>query len=913
MLDVVGRGPEIARIERWFREDGPATLLLEGPPGLGKTTVWSAAVDGLRASGVHVLSSVPTEAESRLSYSGLADLLAADLDEIRARLPAPQARALAVALRMEDPAGRPADETAATRGALEAFRAIATLRGRLLLAIDDLRWLDGPSLATVVYVARRLEPHDRVRILATHRTGAPEPAGLDRATAIERMTLGPISVGGIHRIVRQHAGVTLPRPRLLEIHAVTLGNPLHAIELARAVGAGPVPDEGSLGSLFRVRIEALPDRSRAALVLIGAAADRSTGRLEAAWAERSDDEFADAIRPVVVADLVTVAAGQVRPAHPLVTHVAYEEADPRLRRAVHRALAATATDDEERALHLGRGLDGPDAGAADLIEAAARDARVRGVRSLSAALFESAARITPADRLEEAGRRWLDAASAWFDAGDTHRVEGILEPVIETWPAGTQRAEARWRLGIALDEAGRWPEANDLWRAAIGDTDDGALVAQVECSLAITAMYTDSVPVAVDWAASAAADAERSGDPAALARALAVHAFILAMAGRPSGAALMDRAIGIEATIDEHLGEWSPAALAAEVARHTGDIPGALRYYAAVLERATTRGDANVEQWAAFGLASAAILAGEIARASELADLVLDIAEQTDVMRIPARSLRAHVDACLGLIPEARSMLAAAMAMARAGDEATHLFGAYVVLGTIETCAGDAAAAAQAYLEARSLAVRLGLAHATVLRMHLLEVEIAAMAGRLPQAADALAAFDGLVDAAPPRWAAPLRRRAWGTLLAARGEVAAAIPELEAAVADEAALPPDVGRALLALAAAQRRDRRYRDARETAERAGAIFAALGMPPFVTMAERELARIPGRRAPGESDLTAGEARIAGLVAEGRSNKEVAAELVLSVKTVEVTLTRVYEKLGVRSRAELAAQFRAGPAA
>ncbi len=274
MLDVVGRGPEIARIERWFREDGPATLLLEGPPGLGKTTVWSAAVDGLRASGAYVLSSVPTEAESRLSYSGLADLLAADLDEVRARLPAPQARALAVALRMEDPAGRPADETAVTRGALEAFRAIATLRGRLLLAIDDLRWLDGPSLATVVYVARRLEPHDRVRILATHRTGAPEPAGLDRAAAIERMTLGSDQRrrDPSHRAVSTPAS-RCPRPRLLEIHAVTLGNPLHAIELARA-------DRRRAGPRRRVAGEPVqgPDRRPPRPVASGAGAHRCIRR-----------------------------------------------------------------------------------------------------------------------------------------------------------------------------------------------------------------------------------------------------------------------------------------------------------------------------------------------------------------------------------------------------------------------------------------------------------------------------------------------------------------------------------------------------------------------------------------------------------------------------------------------------------
>jgi ATP/maltotriose-dependent transcriptional regulator MalT len=380
------------------------------------------------------------------------------------------------------------------------------------------------------------------------------------------------------------------------------------------------------------------------------------------------------------------------------------------------------------------------------------------------------------------------------------------------------------------------------------------------------------------------------------------------MAGRPGGGAIMDRALEIEATVDEHLGEWSPTALAAECARHTGDVPAALRYYETVLDRATSRGDANVEQWAAFGLASAAILVGQIERASELADLVLDIAEQTDVMRIPARSLRAHVDAYRGEIERARTVLSEALAMARAGDEAAHLFGAFVVLGTIETCAGDAPAAAGAYREARILATRLGMAHATALRAALLEVEIACAAGALSQADEALAAFDGLVDGTPPRWAVPIRRRAIAARLAARGDSAAAIPELEAAIADDVALPPDVGRARLALAGALRRERQYRQARDVAELVRAQFAELGMPPFVAAAERELARIPGRRAGTESELTAAETRIAELVAGGRTNKDVAAELVLSVKTVEVTLTRVYEKLGVRSRTELAVHFR-----
>ncbi|HEY3334102.1 MAG TPA: AAA family ATPase [Candidatus Limnocylindrales bacterium] len=912
MTELVGRGAELARVSAWLRGDGPPLLLLEGPPGLGKTTLWQAIVAEEAGRGTRILSSAPVEAESGLSYSGLADLLASDLADVRAMLPPPQARALAVALRLEDPSESAADETAVARGALEALRTLSARGGRILIAIDDLRWLDAPSLAVVAYVARRLQPADGVRILATHRLGAPEPAGLERA-AIERLTLGPLSVGGIHRVLRLHTGASLPRPRLLEIHSLSLGNPLHAIELMRSIETHGSADRGTLASLFGGRIDALEDGARGALVLLAASADRSIDRLAAAWdaspLATAGEAWPHAVRSLEGAGLASVVGGVLRPVHPLATHIAYEVAAPSARRAVHRALAGTAVVDEERALHLGRSTDGPDGDVADVMEATAHAVRVRGVRAVSAALFERAAVITPPEQAEAQGRRWLAAAAAWFDAGDTHRVERILQPLVDAWPPGAQRAEARWHLGIALDEAGRWQEAVGLWRGALDDTDDPTLRASVQCSLAITGMYTESVAVAQGWAAAAVESAERSADPAALARSLAVHAFILALAGQPGGQALMDRALVLEGTIDEHLGEWSPAALAAECARHAGDIPASIGHYATVLDRATTRGDANVEQWAAFGLASAVILAGDVERASALADLVLDIADQTDVMRIPARSLRARVDAHRGELVAARAILAESMAMARAGDETTHLFGGYIVLATIETCAGDAPAAARAYLEARTLADRLGMAHATVLRAHLLEVEAAAAAGQLAQADDAYAAFERLVNGSPPRWTEPLIHRANGARAAARGDTTSAVTELEAAVDDGLALPPDVGRALLALAAALRRERRYRQARDAGERARAVFAELGMPPFVAAADRELARIPGRRGGGD-ELTPAEARIASLVAAGRSNRDVAAELVLSVKTVEVTLTRVYEKLGVRSRSELGARVRAG---
>jgi DNA-binding CsgD family transcriptional regulator len=605
---------------------------------------------------------------------------------------------------------------------------------------------------------------------------------------------------------------------------------------------------------------------------------------------------------------VTIAGERIQPAHPLVAHVAYEAVDPATRRAIHRRLAETATTDEERALHLGRSVAGTDAGAAAVIEAAGREARARGVRALTATLFESAARITPPDDIDDWARRHVAAASAWYDAGDTHRVESLLEPLIAALPPGRWRAEARWRLGTALDEAGRWQEALALWTAALDDTDDLATRSQVRCSLAITAMYVQTHAVAMDSAAAAVADAEGGADPRALAQALAVDAFVRAMGGIADDGSEMARALALEAELDEHLGEWSPSALAAERARHTGDVLAARVHYQSVLDRATTRGDANIEQWASFGLASAEVVAGGFAHAAALSEFVLDVAEQTDVMRIPARWLRGQVDAWLGRFDEARRLADEAMAMATAADETFHQFAVAVVRATIALGAGDAETASDAFAAARQLATELGLAHATVLRTFLQEVEAASAAGRIDQARDALAAFETAVGGDVPPWSPPMIARARGALLAARGDLGGAAAELEAAIADPVSLDPDRGRAQLALAAVLRRARELRRSREAGEAALETFERIGSPPWADLARRELARLPGRRPGSTGELTNAESAIARLVASGRSNREVAAELVLSVKTVEVTLTRVYEKLGLRSRTELAAHLR-----
>jgi DNA-binding CsgD family transcriptional regulator len=713
-----------------------------------------------------------------------------------------------------------------------------------------------------------------------------------------------MSVGGIHRIIRLQTGASLPRPQLLDIHAAAAGNPLHALELAHTILTGGRLEVGSLAGLFAARIAALPQPARAGLVLLAASADRSLARLDRA----AGGDFAVTIAPAVDDGLIVVGGGRVWPSHPLVTHVAYDDASVAARRQAHQALADTSVDDEERALHLGRSRSEPDAEAAAWIEVAARGALARGVRAVAASLYESAATLTPPDATDTRARRLLAAATAWYDAGDTGRVESILEPLIAQLPPSAVRSEARWRLGRALDEAGRWRDATALWNDALAESPDRALRSRILCSLAITVLYTESLERADTLATAAVDDAEQAADEPALAQALAVQAFICALRGDVRFRPLIDRALAIEASERLPLGEWSPSVQAAECARHTGDTVGALRHYRAVLERASTAGDVNIEQWAAYGLAWMEVLAGDLRLASELADLVLDIAQQTGVMTIPARTIRAHVDSWLGDTTAARNLIRESIGLAEAAGEAAHRFAGLVVLGVLEGFSGDPSAGARSLAEARGLAVELGFANAATLRTFLAEAELAAAAGELDQADAALAAFDGAVPATMGPWVGSVRRRSVAAILAARGDVPAAAVELEHAVRDPDALEPDRGRALLAQGAVLRRLREVRKSRAATEQALEVFERIGAVPWIDAARAELARLPGRRRHDAGELTNAEAAIAALVSAGRTNREVAAELSLSIKTIETTLTRVYDKLGVRSRAELAARTR-----
>ena len=279
---VLGRERELAEIDRFVAAapSGPRALVLEGSAGIGKTTLWEAGIGTADAAGIRVLDSRAAESEATLSYSGLGDLFDPVFDEAGTGLPEPQRRALDAALLRADDAVPVPDRRAISLGALGVVRTLAA-RSPLLIALDDVQWLDTSTANVVAFVLRRLA-EEPVRIIASQRHGAGTPSGrLELAEAIgrdrvDRVTVGPLDEEATGRMLRARLGADLSRPVILRIHSVSQGNPLFALEIARAI-AGldtpqlsgeqfPVPED--LRRLLAARVGVLPAAARQTLLTV---------------------------------------------------------------------------------------------------------------------------------------------------------------------------------------------------------------------------------------------------------------------------------------------------------------------------------------------------------------------------------------------------------------------------------------------------------------------------------------------------------------------------------------------------------------------------------------------------------------------------------------------------------------------
>jgi len=906
--DVVGREDELAAISDFLEADGsPCAVVVEGEPGIGKTTVWLAAIEQAEARGLRVLRARPAESESRLAFSSLADLLGPVLEDVLGELPPPQRRALDAALLIDD--GARADRRAVGAGLLSALRALAAQK-RVVVAIDDSQWLDPSSAAALQFALRRLRGEPVALVTARRPDGAGE---LEQAFPPERVlcvSVGPLEFLALNAVLHARLETTLPRPLLRRLHQLSGGNPFFALELAQspdALGSGTLPP--TLDALVRGRMTALPEDAQLALLVAAAASQPSVELVENAVGSPGTLAAAEA------EGIVELDHGSIRFTHPLLASGAYSAAEPARRREAHRLLGGLVRDPEERARHLAAGATGPDEKVGAALEAAATRARARGAPAAAAELSEEAAQLTPPEGEADRRRRLADAGYYHFESGDSRRALVLLEELAAQLSAGPERASVLTRLARVRSYSDDLGAATELFLQAAAEAgDDLALLARAhEGAAAQLFRQRRRLDESVEHAQRAAELARGLGDDALLALALSSQLLAEATLGRLEAPETLEAALALQPEVENERILGQPV-FAAAIARMWWEEPGGVKPTSEqLIDRGRAAGDEGSLAYVYVMLAQAECLLGDFEQGWRNAEAAREIAEQAGQEAVGgyARAMQALADAHRGREQEARETAARALELGRTTELTPVTQFAGSALGLLELSLGRPAEAAEHLAPLVELARAERICEPGLTRYVPDQVDALVELGRLDEAGELLDWYEGNAVRLGRRGATASSRRCRGLLAAARGALDEALADFQAALADHdaVALPFDRARTLLVYGAALRRAKRKADARDRLEESAAAFEELSATAFAERARAELARIGGRRR-SEGGLTATERQIAGLVAEGRSNKEVAAALFVTVKTVEANLSRIYAKLGLRSRADLARHIAAG---
>ena len=925
-LEVVGRESEIDSVHDFLEAvpGGPIGLLIEGEIGIGKTTLWREGIAEAGERGLQVLASRPVEAEIALPFAVLGDLLGDVPDAALGRLPDPQREALEIALLRAGTKPGGLQRRAVALGVLGAIRVLAE-DTPLVLAIDDTQWLDLPSADALAFAARRLRDQP-IGFLLARRADASEKSRVELETALDsdsltRLVIGPLDIRSLNRLLRAQLGRQFLRPTLLELRRVSGGNPFFALELGRALltrdvspaPGEPLPVPATLNELVRERLAGLPTAASQAALAVSALS-RPTVELVAAAA---GGRGGAALEKAAAAGVLEVADGRVRFSHPLLASIVYAQTPPARRRELHARLAELVDDPDEQALHLALAASGPDARVAATVEDAARRARARGAPHSAAELWDRARMLTPPDD-RDASRRAIEAAECHLEAGDTDRARLLLEEVVARLPAGRERAFALTRLAWVTSFRHGWTVSVDLFRDALAEIGaDPAARIEIERGLAWSIHETGDVAAAELHARAALELAERLQEPGVLASALADMAFFQTIRGRGIPTALIERALELEDPQDEWrsiLGRSRPAWVHGMLLEWAGDLDAARSTLSALRDTVLARGDEHTLAYVAHHLGRVEFLAGNWELASHYAAESLEITVQTaqEEQRPFALTLRAFVDAHLGRVAEARAATDEGLPLALAVGAVPARLEMIAVRGFLEYSLGEAREAHRFLGPLPRAVAEAGFGEPALFRFHGDAIETLLALGEHDAATALLAELEEQARATGRVWALTIASRCRALLSAAAGDSDAAYASLDRALElhEQLQEPFERGRTLLVRGTLQRRNRKKRPARESLTQALAMFDELGARLWSERAQAELRRIGGRAPASPGVLTPTEERVAALVAAGRTYREVADALFISPKTVQWNLSKIYRKLGVRSRAELAAKLAAG---
>ena len=903
--EIVGREDEIERILRFVdaHPEGAAALVVEGQAGIGKTTLWNEGVRLLEAAGHRVLRATGAPSEAALSQSALTDLLGSVYPLVRAELPAPQRRAVDVALAIEDAPDEQADGervlAAATLGSLMALSEL----GPVALAIDDCQWIDPASAAALSYALRRL---GTVPVKCLFSTRLEERGALDLADLVEfrveRLPVGPLSLGATQRILLDDLGVTYPRPVVRRLVETSGGNPFYALELARGLerAGGARADEppaltDTLDALIAARLDGVPDAAARLLGLLSLLPSAPVGLLDTLHA-------LDGLDDAVAAKLVRVSDGVAEFEHPLLAAGALGRLGPEKRRRLHLELASVLDDPVDRAQHLARATLGESSEVASELADAAVTAARRGMPSAAAGLASAATRLTPENEPAARHERRLLEATFRAQEGAYRRAAELVDEVLPELASGDDTARAlRLRARVTGDNVSQ----RELLLRALEEADDPAIAAESNALLVRNYLYSGDLDDALAAARAGEVHAQRTGDRSRIAAATTTVGLMQIWGTGAPDPEMLRRAgelvrEGGELPADAYS---NPRTLLGARALYRYELNDARREYEVAAIAADETGDVDSLETFWWGLAQVEVRAARYAVAGAHVEVLRESAESLDRRPLSVRWIEGVLATYEGRVEEAREALDETLGRAEEGEN--WFFGAYTrsALAFLELSLGHAAAAVDV-LE-------------PVLTTPFVVDGDPGQTGALPLAAEALVATGALdraaavVDRLEERgrvlehpWCLASAARCRGLLLAERGETEDAYRAFDEALSlyERLPVPFERARTQLARGSIQRRARQRRAARESLEVARDGFEELGARIWVARADAELARIGGR-APSRGELTPNERRIAELVGDGMTNKEVASALFVTERTVESALTQIYRKLDVRSRTEL----------
>jgi DNA-binding CsgD family transcriptional regulator len=912
---VIGRDAPFGAAREQLTRGG--SVLLHGPAGIGKSTVLRTLATEYARTARTVLRCSATESESHLPFLALADLLGPVLDEVSGALPAAQRTALESALTGRGESTLQRDGLALRLAVLSALRALAA-EGPVLVVADDLQWLDPASTELLGFAARRLGDIP-VRLLCAVRTDGQEYDRHLRASPPDTraVRLEPLTRAQVSALLDQRGFSGLPRSTVRDIHRTSGGNPLFALELGRALAESPTPPRPgeplpvptSLRALVLSRLEMLSQEARRTLLVASAGARPTPALLHAAGRVNAEAETAQAAE---LGLLATDPEGPaVRFAHPLISAALYAEAPAPERRAAHAALSTAASDPIERARHLALATTGTDPEVAARLAEAAALARDRGAPSVAASLGLLAARRTPADGAPGPDGRRLQAAEDAITAGEVDLARDVAREVLTRATAPGERVRA-WM--VVIEAAGQAiGDVDAVFPQALADAgDDPRLLALVHYQLAWRGLVVQGdFAQGREEAAHAARLAARAGDRTTELLALAFQAQAETLMGHPDAPVTIERARQEPQdprVACHHNGagssryRWLVMSDRLAEARNT---------VTALLREVRRRGMAESEVHYLRFLSETELHAGHCGRALELARESLTLARDAGIGEGAGAMQAALAEAAGGDVERALALAREAVRRAEEDGDAVYLSRALAALGHAHLVAGDARAAVDALRRVRELEAGAGITDPARGRWQGDLAEALVRTGQPAEAqevievtrAHALRLGRGSVLAVLDRAEARLR--------AARGEHRSAVTRLVSARDRLAELGFGLEEARAAFALAELRA--DRPGPVSYDEAARLFRRCRALPWLRQVEAAVAARAAAAEPAPVRLAAApdclaglasmERQVASLVMEGATNREIAARLFVSVKTVEATLTRVYRKLGIRSRVDI----------